>query len=903
MAEGDAPSDLLFEDVVFSMIPSEELEQWQVKELSTAITTSGGRHVPLREHDQSIDDIDHVTHIISTHVDFPQYSQCLDRGIYVVKPSWVLTSVHKKKQTSPRQHSPDPSQYFQDVVVTCGDLPEGDKEAIAAGVIALGGVHSSGLTKIVTHLVTNTLNHQKCQVVEQKGLDVKLVLPHWFDACVKLGKKIREKPYLFPDPEVMRRVNLSAPRPSPTPQLHGASSIITAEQFGSTPPPSPAKSRLWLNAFMGKRVYLADDLELSDHLRTTLVGLVEQGGGTVTNEVDLCGIYIGYFRDGPAYLQASRAGKEVANLAWLYHVINRNKYTSPLQKLLHYPVPRGGVPGFQNLKISLSNYSGEARTYVENLIRFSGAEYTKTMKQDNTHLITAHKNGEKCEAAQEWNISIVNHLWLEESFAKCVIQSISNPKYTHFPARTNLGEVTGQTSVDMKSVERHFFAKSKSPQKPKLKEQPASREAVPVSSTLKCAAPVSDAMDVDVPPPVEEEDEPQEDEEHADAEQQPASKTTQKSRGRPRKSDAASVATPRLPRENNSPMITSTGRASKQKALSSLHTQAEDIALYQKESKRKGGVVYGGRRASHADDSVSSPAPANRTSKKRASDEYEASALDPDLSDGETQQVGSKQKKAKTAASPRLPEVKYKMMVTGDDRWVENTRKENADKSILRQLGVELTTDPKDVDILVAPKLLRTKKFVCALAGAPLVVDTSFLDTALTKKKLIEDPHMLKDREGEERLGFKLTESLERAEVNDRKLFRGWSIYVTSDVKGGFDTYKDIIKLNGGNAFEYRGRTGMKFPKRQPLEDDSDAGAESQNQGEDSGLNRVYLVSGPSDAEVKLWKTFRNEAKKQALEARVVTPDWLLNSALSQQIVSGDKFLHDHESLTSQRAG
>ncbi|KXT06450.1 hypothetical protein AC578_6118 [Pseudocercospora eumusae] len=903
MADDDVPSDLLFEHVVFAMMPSEELEQWQVKELSSAITTSGGRHVALSEHDQSIDNLDQITHIISTHVDFPQYAQCLDRGIYVVKPSWVLTSVHKKKQTPPRQHSPDPSQYFQDVVVTCGDLPEGDKEAIAAGVIALGGAHSSGLTKIVTHLVTNTLNHQKCQVVDQKGLDVKLVLPHWFDACIKLGKKISEKPYLFPHPEVMRRVNLSAPRPSPTPQLRGASSIITAEQFGTTPPPSPAKSRLWLNAFMGKRVYLADDLELSDHLRTTLVGLIEQGGGTVTPHVDLCSIYIGYFRDGPAYVEASQAGKEVANLAWLYHVINRNRYTSPLRKLLHYPVPRGGIGGFEHLKISLSNYSGEARTYVENLIRFSGAEYTKTMKQDNTHLITAHKTGEKCEAAQEWNISIVNHLWLEESFAKCEIQSLANPKYTHFPARTNLGEVTGQTSLDMKSVERRFFPKPKSPQKPKLKEQPVSRGNVPATSTLKRPAPVSDAMDVDLPPPAAEEDEPEEDEEQVDTEEEPASKATKKSRGRPRKSDAASVATPRLPIENHSPMITSTGRASKQKALSSLHTQAEDIALYQKETKRKGGVVYGGRHSSHAEDFVSSPAPANRTSKKRTSDEYEASALDPDLSDGETQNVGSKHKKAKTAASPRLPEVKYKMMVTGDDRWVDNTRKENADRGVLRQLGVELTTDPKDVDILVAPKLLRTKKFVCALAGAPLVVDTSFLDIALTKKRLIVDPPMLKDREGEERLGFKLTESLNRAEVNDRKLFRGWSIYVTSDVKGGFDTYKDIIKLNGGNAFEYRGRTGVKFPRRQPLEDDAEAGAESRNQGEASEYNRIYLVSGPSDAEIKLWKTFRHEAKKQDLEARIVTPDWLLNSALSQQIVSGDKFLHDDESLTSQRAG
>ena len=84
------------------------------------------------------------------------------------------------------------------------------------------------------------------------------------------------------------------------------------------------------------------------------------------------------------------------------------------------------------MRISISNYTGDSRVYLENLIRYSGAEFTKTMKQDNTHLITAHMQSEKCDAAQEWNINIVNHIWLEESYAKCVAQSLTNPRYTHF---------------------------------------------------------------------------------------------------------------------------------------------------------------------------------------------------------------------------------------------------------------------------------------------------------------------------------------------------------------------------------------------------------------------------------------------------------------------------------------
>ncbi|KAI5370621.1 putative BRCT domain-containing protein [Septoria linicola] len=893
----------LFEGVVFTIIPSDDLDTEKTNTLLTTLDGDGATFRALRDDDNTIDNIETVTHVISTHVDFEQYSRCLELGIFVVKPSWVRQCIERGRQTSPRQHSPDPSQYFQDVVVCCAAIPEGDADAIKAGVIALGGQPSRGMTKLVTHVITMHMDHPKCKIVEEKGLDCRIVLPHWFDACIKLGKKISEGPYLFPDPEFHRRDN-GPVRPSPTPQLKGAISA-TPTGMPTDPPPSPSKARKNFSALPCKQIYFAEDLQISPHLLETLEEILAVGGAKIINNVDQCDIYIGAYRAGAEYVKASQAGKEVANLAWLYHVIQRNRYTSPMRKLLHYPLPPEGIPGFENMKISLSNYSGEARIYVENLIKYSGAEYTKTMKQDNTHLITAHRSGEKCEAAQEWNIQMVNHLWLEESFAKCAIQAPSNPRFSHFPTRTNLGEVTGQTSLDMKSVERIFFPRPKSPRKVQIQQKPTPQQTAAATSSVLDTRVDQDAMDVDTDiPPAEPQDADTEEEteEEADAEAEP--QPVKKRPGRPKKSDVA--ATPRAlpqPREDvDSPMLPSTGRASKLKARESLHSAAADIAAYQKESKRKGGVVYGGRRSSRTDE-ISSPVPAARNSRKRTSDEYEASALSPDLSDGETQEPGAKAgKKAKTSGTPSLPPIKWRMMVTGDDRWQDKSSKESRDKNALRQLGVSLTQDPSEADILVAPKLLRTKKFVCALAGAPLVVDTTFLDAALDKKKLIDDPPMLKDREGEERLGFRLTDAIERAKQNKRKLFAGWSIYVTKDIKGGFDTYKDIITLNGGSAFLYQGRSGVSLAKRRS-QDDPAAGAESNNQGTDDEFGYVYLVSGETPPEIKTWKTFRAEAKKQDLDARIVTSDWVLSAALSQQIVFKDKYLVDQEGVTSQRTG
>ena len=807
-----------------------------------------------------------------------------------MKPSWITSSLSKQKLAQPRQHSPDPSQYFQDVVVSFGDLPEGDQDAIVAGVIALGGQYSGPLSKLVTHIVTLDDDVDKCRIAQQKDLKCKTVLPHWFDDCFRLGRKINERPYTFPNPELLRGENSSKVRDMHSDHLDGATVAMPSTLPSSSPPPSPSETRKNLNAFMCKKVFLSKDLQLSSHLHKTLEELINHGGATLTDSVEDADIYIGQYREGKDYIKASRAGKEVSNLSWLYHVINRNKYTSPVGKLLHYPVPRNGLPGFENMRISISNYTGDARIYLENLIKHCGAEFTKTMKQDNTHLITAHTQSEKCDAAQEWGINIVNNIWLEESYAKCAVQPLTNPRYTHFPAKTNLGEVTGQTRFDLKRLEQNYFSK---PVDPPQKAKPSPRKTVPSTHRVLANTTINPT---DMPTPMAPDDETEDE----------APQTAKRPRGRPRKSDAT---TPRFrddEKENKSPLLHSSARASKAKALGMLHRQADDIALFQKEMKRKGGVTHGGRRSTNGEGASSPLAASPIPRKKRTSDEatYEATAMSSDLSDGETQARPAKPaKKAKHAPSPTdLPPVQYKMMVTGDDRWLNNPKKESADKQKLRQLGVTLTQEPKEVNILVAPKILRTRKFVCALANAPMVVDTSYLDAALKHDKLIEDPRLLDDRETEEKYGFNLSEALARAEDNQRKLLRGWSIYVTKDIGGGFDTYKDIITLNGGQALMYAGRTGLTIPKRR-LQDDPDAGSESQHQGGDEEFDFVYLVSGTSEAEVKLWKQFRDLAKKQDLEARIVRNDWLLYQAMSQQIEWKEKFRLDESDAMSQREG
>ena len=123
--------------------------------------------------------LDEVTHIISTTIDFPEYDAAHDALKSVVKPDWVNASITKGRLANPRQYSPDPRLFFSGLVVCCADLPSGDSDAIIGGVLAMGGLYSSAVSKMVTHMVALTMDSEKCQTVLSKNLKCKILLPHW----------------------------------------------------------------------------------------------------------------------------------------------------------------------------------------------------------------------------------------------------------------------------------------------------------------------------------------------------------------------------------------------------------------------------------------------------------------------------------------------------------------------------------------------------------------------------------------------------------------------------------------------------------------------------------------------------------------------------------------------------
>ncbi len=189
-------------------------------------------------------------------------------------------------------------------------------------------------------------------------------------------------------------------------------------------------------------------------------------------------------------------------------------------------------------------------------------------------------------------------------------------------------------------------------------------------------------------------------------------------------------------------------------------------------------------------------------------------------------------------------------------------------------MGILIVSDYPTCTHLAAPRILKTQKFICGLAHAPVVLSTDFVDACLSENKAL-DPldYPLADVDGERRQQSTLSGALARAKDNNGKMLLGHTIYVTEAVHGGFETYKSIVQANGGKCMLYRARAPSTL--RAGLEDESDASESGQPEN-------VYLISGTTAEEGKLWPKFRQMVEAMGKIAMIVRTDWMIYMALSQ---------------------
>ena len=169
------------------------------------------------------------------------------------------------------------------------------------------------------------------------------------------------------------------------------------------------------------------------------------------------------------------------------------------------------------------------------------------------------------------------------------------------------------------------------------------------------------------------------------------------------------------------------------------------------------------------------------------------------------------------------------------------------------------------------------------MAHAPTVLTSDYIDQCLAQNtRLNPEDFLLKENKEDGIRGYKLADSIARAKINKCRLLRGYTIYCTMGLRGGFNPYKDIVTENGGNCQLYKARASSAAP---PLEDDREIDV-----SQSSAPEYLYLVSDTSAEEAKLWPKFRQLAQSQGRVARIVNNDWLLDLAIRQEIRWSDDY-------------
>lgn len=797
----------MFRDLCFLIIRLDEFQlDKEVDRLQLSIENTGGKTYVKWAHDNDVNYLQKypIDNIISKTTDFIEYDMAISASIPVVTPEWIFNSLQMGKVLPATKFNPDGRFFLRSCFVCIGDdIPTCDKEIIYGGVKAFGGMYLDMLTSFTTHLITSDFNSDKSIIARSSDLNIKIVSPHWIDDCLKMGRFLNEKAYSL-DKETQEDLN----------------QVLVDEDNDVD-----GMLKFDTKFFDGKKFYISGDYNLSKNLKNSINALILKNGGKIATKFDQnVDIYLGKYRHGSEFKSSYKNNRIiVGNLQWLYAVILNNRWTLPIQSLLlHYPIPIKPLTGFKNLKISVTNYGQNGRYYLTRLITILGGTFTKNLTKENDFLIVGKPTGNKYLAAHEkWltdgkpMVKVVNHVWLEECFANWEMLDPTNPKYTHlgYTSTGGLTRMIGGTKLNPKvldnwidfdvddSMEEDLLKLGQETDYSSEEEEDQDRDQDRVEAEKEqddVAHDVSNMEDQQVP--VDKGDiskEPSQpsplDKEAAQSlNDSPASSQSQQN-ALPRKHVETAKQTPSKSLEPSTYTTPLKGRNAKVKAALKLHDNMEDLIKHQQ-------LLKSSKKMDHYMEEL------ENTPNKRSRSQDKENITPP-----------SKKSKASPAPSKKddakIANYNITAIMTGCEADVRLSRD---DTSKLKDCGVKIVASPVKVNCLIAPKILRTEKFLTSLGKVDYIIHPSFLNDLMDS--LARDEESLPEienyrldkiilvKEVNNQLGYSDEDQVNGIEniINSPKgeLFKDYSLNLTSNLNGGYDVLSKILTSHGVRALK-----------------------------------------------------------------------------------------------------
>ncbi|KAF9499450.1 hypothetical protein BDN71DRAFT_1442113 [Pleurotus eryngii] len=175
--------------------------------------------------------------------------------------------------------------------------------------------------------------------------------------------------------------------------------------------------------------------------------------------------------------------------------------------------------------------------------------------------------------------------------------------------------------------------------------------------------------------------------------------------------------------------------------------------------------------------------------------------------------------------------------------------------SVVRRLvtlGVKIVEKASECTHLLAPHLVRTEKFLCAIAANAFILKSEWATASAAANELLpEEAYFLQDDANERKYNVKLSDVLLRAKSNQGQLFTKKTFHVTPKVSIDLKLLRNVIVANGGQMTT-QAPTSRTFNKE-----------------------NKYLISCPEDASV--WRPI-------AQHRPVYTTELVLSGALKQEV-------------------
>ena len=181
---------------------------------------------------------------------------------------------------------------------------------------------------------------------------------------------------------------------------------------------------------------------------------------------------------------------------------------------------------------------------------------------------------------------------------------------------------------------------------------------------------------------------------------------------------------------------------------------------------------------------------------------------------------------------------------------------------------------------LAAPHILRTEKFLCALAYAPIVASLKWVQDCLEKDTvlgticlrllIILDPKLypLHDSENEKKYHFTLDQSVSRARENRRQLFKNYQVYISSAIPSHSALLR-IVEANGGEA--------------KVVSNTIKARAKVLRTDYLRTVDQILICSASTE-DRGLRSKFRDEVTEGGLTSGIYSSEWIMRSVLRQKI-------------------